>query len=112
MAGVDVILGINLIRKFYVPDHLDGKWVCDAVKHGFPIASGFLDGLAARKDDFKTVGRTADICLLLTTLVSDSDVFDKKFFPAAPAFSKACIEQYQKAIGAKLDKVFKIFCKK
>ncbi|PBK91987.1 hypothetical protein ARMGADRAFT_1063919 [Armillaria gallica] len=93
----------------HATDHLDGKWVCDAVKHGLPIAGGFLDGLAARKDDFKTVGCTANICLLLKTLVRDSDVFDKKFFPAAPASSKACIEKYQEAIGAKLDKAFKVF---
>ncbi|SJL15992.1 uncharacterized protein ARMOST_19506 [Armillaria ostoyae] len=112
-----VMDGINALERemkdavVLIPDHLDGKWVCDTLNHGLPIAGGFWDGLAARKDDFKTVGLTADICLLLKTLVSDRYVFDSKFFPAAPASSKVCIEQYYEAIGAKSDKVFKVFCK-
>ncbi|PBK66662.1 hypothetical protein ARMSODRAFT_1021107 [Armillaria solidipes] len=114
-AVMDGINALDMEMKdavVLIPDHLDGKWVCDAINHGLPIAGGFLDDMVAHKDDFKTVGLTADICLLLKTLVSDSDVFDKEFFPAAPASSKVCIEQYYEAVGAKLDKVFKAFCKK
>ncbi|KAK0220710.1 hypothetical protein IW262DRAFT_1297758 [Armillaria fumosa] len=93
-----------------IPAHLDGKWVCDEVNRGLPVVTGFLENMMARKDDFRSIGLTAEMCRLLKNLVSNSDKFDRKFIAAVRPSTRICTDQYYIKIGEQLQQAFGTFC--
>ncbi|KAK0457196.1 uncharacterized protein EV420DRAFT_1643950 [Desarmillaria tabescens] len=73
----------------HATDQLDGQRVCDAINKAYPAVDSFW-----------------------TSLVNDSDRFDRKFVPAIPASAKGYMDQYDHDSGLKVDAVLGTFCQK